>query len=73
MFEKVKKLFKKNRSILGALPESSVEKISAMIKPAMMMTDRTFFLLVHNSGLTPEEIVKLDGSKIIPYAEKNIF
>ena len=73
MFEKVKQLFKKNRSILWALPESAVEKISAMVQPAMMMTDRTFFLLVHNSGMTPDQLKEIDGTKIIPYAEKKIF
>ena len=73
MFEKVKQLFKKNRSILWALPESAVEKISAMTQPAMMMTDRTFFLHVHNSGMTPDQLKEIDGTKIIPYAEKKIF
>jgi len=44
-----------------------------MIQPAMMMTDRTFFLLVHNSGITPDQLKEIDGTKIIPYAEKKIF
>jgi len=60
-------LFKKKKSILSALPESTVEKIRTMKKAWVMMTDRQFFIFMH------ENKVPKDVKNIIWYAEKYIF
>lgn len=67
MFELIKELFRKNASILGELPPNAKSTIETMKKPAVMMTDRIFFLIAHGHN------VDKDQKNILQYAEKNIF
>lgn len=68
MFELIKDIFKKNASILGELPVNAKKNIELMKQPAVMMTDRIFFIIMHGHNV-PKDL----GRGLLSWAEKNVF